>query len=136
MRTSCPSLDSPLTPRQQFSPALRHAISRNRVCKSLTQRLLRLSSNRSATANLSEKEPKQNHSRGREPWSSGYGWRLTYKRSWVQILAPVTGWTFFALICCKICIVCLKRSKINDKRGRGLSIKNHSRSHNRLHKIE
>ena len=26
-----------------------------------------------------------------------------------------TGWTFFALICCKNCIVCLKRPKINEK---------------------
>ena len=32
---------------------------------------------------------------GREPWSSGYGRRLASLRSWVQILAPYTGWTFF-----------------------------------------
>ena len=30
-----------------------------------------------------------------EPWSSGYGWRLMFKRSWVRIPAPYTGWTFF-----------------------------------------
>ena len=30
---------------------------------------------------------------GREPWSSGYGRRLTFKRSRVQILASYTGWT-------------------------------------------
>ena len=32
---------------------------------------------------------------GREPWSSGYGRRLTYKRPWVRIPAPDTGWRFF-----------------------------------------
>ena len=54
---------------------------------------------------------------GREPWSSGYGRRLTYRRSWVRIPVPYTGWTwyFFTLICCKNCIVCLKRPKINEK---------------------
>ena len=55
---------------------------------------------------------------GPEPWYSGYGRRLTFKRSWVRILAPYTGWTFghfFTLICCKICIVCLKRPKISEK---------------------
>ena len=31
---------------------------------------------------------------GWEPWSSGYGWLLMFERSWVQILAPYTGWTF------------------------------------------
>ena len=30
---------------------------------------------------------------GREPWSSGYGSRLTFQRSWVRIPAPDTGWT-------------------------------------------
>ena len=30
-------------------------------------------------------------------------------------MAPDTRWTFFTLICCKICIVCLKRQKINEK---------------------
>ena len=29
---------------------------------------------------------------------------------------------FFTLICCKNCIVCLKRPKINEKRGRGWPI--------------
>ena len=53
---------------------------------------------------------------GREPWSSGYGRRLTFQRSWVRIPAPDTGWTFFTLICCKNCIVCLKRPKINEKK--------------------
>ena len=38
---------------------------------------------------------------GREPWSSGYGRRLMFWRSWVQIPAPNTGWTFFTFICCK-----------------------------------
>ena len=40
-----------------------------------------------------------------------------FERAWVQIPAPYTGWTFFALICCKHCIVCLKRPKINEKEG-------------------
>ena len=52
---------------------------------------------------------------GREPWSSGYGKRLTFRRSWVRIPAPYTGWTFFTYICCKNCNVCLKRLKINEK---------------------
>ena len=50
---------------------------------------------------------------GREPWSSGYGKRLTFRRSWVRILEPYTGWTFFTY--CKNCNVCLKRPKINEK---------------------
>ena len=52
---------------------------------------------------------------GREPWSSGYGKRLTFQRSWVRIPAQYTGWTFFTYICCKNCNVCLKRPKINEK---------------------
>ena len=31
---------------------------------------------------------------GREPWSSGYGSRLTIQWSWVRIPVPDTGWTF------------------------------------------
>ena len=54
---------------------------------------------------------------GREPWSSGYGRRLMFRRSGVQIPAPYTGWTFFTYILCKNCNdVCLKRQKINKKR--------------------
>ena len=34
---------------------------------------------------------------GREPWSSGYGRQLIFKRSWVGITAPYTGLTFFTL---------------------------------------
>ena len=34
---------------------------------------------------------------GWELWSSGYGRRLVFKRSWVQIPAHDTGWTFFTL---------------------------------------
>ena len=54
---------------------------------------------------------------GREPWSSGYGRRHSFRRLWVQILALYTGWTWrlFTLICCKNCVVCLKRLKINEK---------------------
>ena len=36
------------------------------------------------------------------------------QRLWVRILAPHTGWKFFTYICCKYCIVCLKRLKINN----------------------
>ena len=32
---------------------------------------------------------------GREPWSRGYGKRLTVQRSCVRIPAPYTGWIFF-----------------------------------------
>ena len=62
---------------------------------------------------------------GREPWSSGYGRRLTILRSWVWIPAPYTGWTwhFFTLICCKNCNnVCLKKTENKRKRGRGWPI--------------
>ena len=52
---------------------------------------------------------------GWEPWSSGYGKRLTFQRSWVWIPAPYTVFTFFTNICCKNCNVCLKRPKINEK---------------------
>ena len=31
---------------------------------------------------------------GREPWSSGNGKRLVFRRSWVQILTPYTLWTY------------------------------------------
>ena len=35
-----------------------------------------------------------------------------FERSWVRIPVPYTGWIFrhfFTLICCKNCIVCVKR---------------------------
>ena len=56
---------------------------------------------------------------GWEPWSTGYGRWLMFERSRVWIPAPYTGWWwhFFTLICCKNCIVCLKRPKINKKRA-------------------
>ena len=38
-----------------------------------------------------------------------------FERLWVRIQAMYTTWTFFTLICCKNCIVCLKRLKINKK---------------------
>ena len=62
----------------------------------------------------------------------GYGRRLTFKRLWVRIPVPDTGWTFFPIYCCKNCNVCLKRPKINNKRGRELSIfKNRERKKER-----
>ena len=55
--------------------------------------------------------------------ASGYGRRITFQRSWGRILALYTGWTFFTYICCKnYYYVCLKRPKINNKRGRGWPI--------------
>ena len=58
-----------------------------------------------------------------ELWSSGYGWRLMFQRSWVWIPAPYPGWTIFHIFCCKNCNdVCLKRPKINSKRGQGWPI--------------
>ena len=55
-----------------------------------------------------------------KPWSRR---RLMFWRSWVQIPAPYTGWTFFTCICCKsFNDVSLKTSKINDKSGRGWPI--------------
>ena len=46
------------------------------------------------------------------------------RRSWVWIPAPYTGWIFFNYNCCKNCHdVCLRRPKINLKRGRGWRIK-------------
>ena len=48
----------------------------------------------------------KNENNGREPWSSGNWKRLTSQRSWVRILAPYAGWTFFHIpICCKNCNV-------------------------------
>ena len=36
--------------------------------------------------------------------------------SWVRIPVRYTGWTFFEFICCKKCNVCLKKTKIYEKR--------------------
>ena len=59
----------------------------------------------------------------REPWSNGYGRRLMFRRLWVRIPAPYTGWTFFTYKCRKNWNDgCLKWPKINDKRGRGWPI--------------
>ena len=61
--------------------------------------------------------------RGWEPWSSGYGRLLMYKRSWVRIPKPYTGWSlhFFTLICCKI-VFLFEKTKKKRKRGRGWHI--------------
>ena len=62
----------------------------------------------------------KNHSFRREPWSSGYGRRLTFWRPWVWISVPYTGWTFFTLIFCKIVLMFVwKRPKINKKEAIG-----------------
>ena len=54
---------------------------------------------------------------GREPWSSDYGRRLTFWRSWVRILVLYTGWTFFHINLLQNCTdVYLKNNpKINEK---------------------
>ena len=39
---------------------------------------------------------------GREPWSSGYGKRLTFQRLCVQFPVQYTGWTFSHLFVVKI----------------------------------
>ena len=51
---------------------------------------------------------------GREPWSCGYVRQLMSERLWVQI-PGLYEMSFFTLICCKNCIVCFKRPKINEK---------------------
>ena len=45
-----------------------------------------------------------------EPWFRGYCRRLMFKRWWVWIPAPITGWTFFTIICCKIVLFVFKRT--------------------------
>ena len=51
---------------------------------------------------------------GREPWSTKRLKELIIKRLWVWIQSPNTGCKFFTLICCKICIVYVKRPKIKE----------------------
>ena len=51
---------------------------------------------------------------GREPWSSGYGKRLTFWRLWVRILAPYTGWTFLYK---KYIIKKKRKNKIKEKKN-------------------
>ena len=61
---------------------------------------------------------------GREPWSSGYGRRLMFRRSWVRIPALYTGWTwvFFTLICCKKIYCLFEKTENKRKRGRSWPI--------------
>ena len=46
----------------------------------------------------------------REPWSCGYERRLMFQRSWVQIQAPYTGWTFLHFFVVKI-VMCVWNDK-------------------------
>ena len=54
-------------------------------------------------------------SAGREPWSSGSKRRLISEGCEFESQHQILDGHFFALICCKIWIVCLKRPKINEK---------------------
>ena len=54
---------------------------------------------------------------GREPWPSGYGRRLTFQRSWVQILAPYTGWKFFHIYLLKKFVMFVWKDRKKRKRG-------------------
>ena len=38
----------------------------------------------------------------RETWSSGYGRRLMFRRLWLQIPAPYTGWALFHFFVVKL----------------------------------
>ena len=53
---------------------------------------------------------------GWEPWSSGYGRRLIFQRSWVWIPALYTGWTFSLLFVIKI-VMFLWKDENKRKRG-------------------
>ena len=60
---------------------------------------------------------------GRELWSSGNGWCLMCKRSWVQILAPYTGWTFghfFTSICCKKLYCLFEKTESKNEKEAGV----------------
>ena len=50
----------------------------------------------------------------REPWSSGYGRRLMFRRLWVRIPSLYTGWTFFIFTCCKNCNVYKNEKEAGD----------------------
>ena len=67
------------------------------------------------TINCIEKTKIKKKTPGREPWSSGYGWRLMFDRSWVQIQPHIMDGHFFALICCKNCIVFFEKTKNKQK---------------------
>ena len=64
----------------------------------------------------------KNKFHGWEPWSSGYGRRLTFWRSWVRIPVLYTGWKFFSLICWKIVLMFVWKRPKKTNRGRGWPI--------------
>ena len=55
----------------------------------------------------------QDKEREQEPWSSGYGKRLTFRR--FESRHRILDGHFFTYICCENCNVGLKRPKINEK---------------------
>ena len=66
----------------------------------------------------------------RMPWSSGWlGRRIIISRSWVQILALDTGWTFFTLICRKFVLFDWEDRKEMKKRPRLALLKKPSLPH-------
>ena len=75
------------------------------------------------------------HFKGREPWSSGYGRRLSFWRMWVWIPVPYTGWTFFHINLLQNCIDhCLKKTKNKRKEaGDGPFFKKKHFNGNRSH---
>ena len=56
---------------------------------------------------------------GMLPWSSGYGRRLMFQRSWVQIPVPYTGWTVFSHLFVVKNVLFVRRDENKRKRGRG-----------------
>ena len=52
---------------------------------------------------------------GQEPWSSGYGENSCSRGPGFESQRCILDGYFFTFICCKNCIVCLKRPKINEK---------------------
>ena len=51
----------------------------------------------------------------REPWSSGYGKRLASRNREFESKHCILDGYYLTLYCCKTCIFCLKRPKINEK---------------------
>ena len=70
----------------------------DRWCHSWTQlkdeMKLLMKDSKEGELNERKQKRKQRNKIGRESWSSGYGWWLMFKRSWVWIPALFIGWTW------------------------------------------